>query len=164
MLVIVSSHTLSAYYTIVIPSFRPSLTTRNKYSGQEPYSGIEEIGEEEDKEVMQENSSAAEDTQTPLEEKIPEHHQEKEKAKRTRKKKVPKSRQEYSANNVGKQLEKQTAYLAKLEQVIQPLQKLAKRSDQQLKLIKNINASVKQTERRIIQIQKAIKKREKLKK
>jgi len=123
-------------------------------TGQEPYSRIEEIGEEEDKKVMQENSSAAEETQTPLEEKIPEHHEEKEKVKRTRKKKVPKS----SANNIGKQLEKQTAYLAKLEQVLQPLQKLAKRSDEQLKLIKNINASVKQTERQIIQIQKAIKK------
>jgi hypothetical protein len=122
--------------------------------GQEPYSRIG-IGEEEDKRAMQENSSAA---QTPLEEKIPEHHEEKEKVKRTRKKKVPKSRQEYSANNIGKQLEKQTAYLAKLEQVLQQLQKLGKRSDEQLKLIKNINASVKQTERQIIQIQKAIKK------
>lgn len=127
-------------------------------TGQEPYSGIEEIGEEEDKRAMHENSSAAEDTQTPLEEKIPEHHEEKEKVKRTRKKKVLKSRQEYSANNIGKQLEKQSAYLAKLEQVLQPLQKLAKRSDEQLKLIKNINGSVKQTERQIIQIQKAIKK------
>jgi hypothetical protein len=126
-------------------------------TGQEPYSGIEEIGEEKDKRVMQENSSA-EETQIPPEEKIPEHHEEKEKLKRTRKKKVPKSRQEYSANNIGKQLEKQTAYLAKLEQVLQPLQKLAKRSDEQLKLIKNINASVKQTERQIIQIQKAVKK------
>ena len=122
-----------------------------------PYSGIEEIGEEKDKRVMQENSSA-EETQIPPEEKSPEQHEEKEKWKRTRKKKVPKSRQEYSANNIGKQLEKQTAYLAKLEQVLQPLQKLAKRSDEQLKLIKNINASVKQTERQIIQIQKAVKK------
>ena len=126
--------------------------------GQEPYSRIEEIDEEEDKRVMQDNSSAAEETQTPLEEKIPEHHEEKEKVKRTRKKKVPKSRQEHSANNIGKQLEKQTAYLAKLEQVLQPLEKLAKRSEEQLKLIKNINASVKQTERQVIQIQKAIKK------
>jgi hypothetical protein len=128
-------------------------------SGHEPYSGIEEIGDEKEEGEMQENSSAAEETQTPLEEKeIPEHHEEKEKVKRTRKKKVPKSRQEYIANNIGKQLEKQTAYLARLEQVLQPLQKLAKRSDEQLKLIKNINASVKQTERQIIQIQKAIKK------
>jgi hypothetical protein len=127
-------------------------------TGQEPYSRIEEIGDEEDKRVMPENSSAAEETQTPLEEKIPEHHEEKEKVKRTRKKKVPKSRQEYSANNIGKQLEKQTAYLAKLEKELQPLEKLAKRSDEQLKLIKNINASVKLTERQVIQIQKAIKK------
>jgi hypothetical protein len=127
-------------------------------TGQEHYSGIEEIEEKKDKRVMQENSSAAEETQTPSEEKIPEHHEEKEKVKRTRNKKVPKSRQEYSANNIGKQLEKQTVYLAKLEEVLQPLQKLAKRSDEQLKLIKNINASVKQTERQIIQIQKAIKK------
>lgn len=127
-------------------------------TGQEPYSRIEEIGDEEDKRVMQENSSAAEETQTPFEEKVPEHHEEKEKVKRTRKKKIPKFRQEYGANNIGKQLEKQTAYLAKLEQVLQPLEKLAKRSDEQLKLIKNINTSVKQTERQVIQIQKAIKK------
>jgi hypothetical protein len=124
-------------------------------TGQEPYSLIEELGDEEDKKVIQENSSEAEETQTPLEEKI---HEEKEKVKRTRKKKVPKSRQEYSANNIRKLLEKQTAYLAKLEQVLQPLEKLAKRSDEQLKLIKNITASVKQTERQVIQIQKAIKK------
>jgi len=85
---------------------------------------------------MEENSSAAEERQTPLEEKIPENRgEEKEKLKRT-KKKVPKSRQEFSANNIGKQLEKQTAYLAKLEQVLQPLQKLSKRSDEQLKLTK----------------------------
>jgi len=127
-------------------------------TGQEPHSGIEEMGEEEDKRVMEENSSAAEETQTPPEEKIPENRgEEKEKLKRT-KKKVPKSRQEYSANNIGKQLEKQTAYLAKLEQVLQPLQKLAKRSDEQIKLIKNINVSVKQMQRQIIQIQKTIKK------
>jgi hypothetical protein len=127
-------------------------------TGQEPYSGIEEIGDKEDKGVMHENNSAAEETQRPPEETIPEHHEEKEKVKRTRKKKVPKSRREQSANNIGKQLEKQTAYLVKLEQILQPLQKLAKKSDEQLKLIKNINTSVKQTERQIIQIQKAINK------
>jgi hypothetical protein len=129
-------------------------------TGQEPYSGIEEIGKEEDKRVMQENSSAGEETQTHLEEKIPEHREEKEKIKRTRKKMVAKSRQEYrdTANNIVKQLEKLTAYLARLEQLLQPLPKLAKRSDEQLKLIKTINASVKQTERQIIQIQKGIKK------
>ena len=127
-------------------------------TGQEPHSGIGEMGEEEDKRVMKENSSAAEEAQTPLEEKFPENRgEEKEKLKRT-KKKVPKSRQEYSANNIGKQLEKQTAYLATLEQVLHPLQKLAKRSDEQIKLIKNITVSVKQMERQIIQIQKTIKK------
>ncbi len=127
-------------------------------TGQEPYSGIEEIGEEEEKGAMQENSSAAEETQRPPEETIPEHHERKERVKGTRKKKVPKARQEFSANNIGKLLEKQTAYLVKLEQVLQPLQKLAKKSDEQLKLIKNINTSVKLTERQIIHIQKAINK------
>ena len=145
-----------------------------------PYSGIEEpteeglqepseeIGEEEDKRVMQENSSAAEETQEPLGEKFPEHHEEEEKVKRTKKKKkVSKSRrkeQEYSTDNIGKQLEKQTNYLAKLEQVLQPLQKLGKRFDVQSKLIKNMNASVKQMERQIIQIQKAIQKGKAIKK
>jgi hypothetical protein len=50
-------------------------------TGHEPYS---EIQEEEDKRVMQENRSAAEES--PPEAKIPEHHEEKEKVKATRKK------------------------------------------------------------------------------
>ncbi|MGC1927430.1 MAG: hypothetical protein WA667_00520 [Candidatus Nitrosopolaris sp.] len=139
---------------------------------ERPYSGMEEEQaeerlqepseertEEEDKGVMPQNRSAAAEA---LGEKIPEHQEEKEKVKRTqKKKKASKSRrkeQEYSIDNIGKQLEKQTNYLAKLEQVLQPLQKLAKRSDIQSKLIKNMNTSVKQMERQIIQIQKAIQK------
>ncbi|MFZ0510440.1 MAG: hypothetical protein WAM14_02440 [Candidatus Nitrosopolaris sp.] len=138
---------------------------------ERPYSGMEEEQaeerlqepseertEEEDKGVMPQNRSAAAEAL----EKIPEHQEEKEKVKRTqKKKKASKSRrkeQEYSIDNIGKQLEKQTNYLAKLEQVLQPLQKLAKRSDIQSKLIKNMNTSVKQMERQIIQIQKAIQK------
>lgn len=139
---------------------------------ERPYSGIEEQKEEalqdpseereqEDKGVIQENRSAAEVTQEPFVEKIPEHHEREEKVKRTQKKKISKSRrkeQEYNIDNIGKQLEKQTNYLAKLEQVLQPLQKLGKSFDVQSKLIKNMNASVKQMERQIIQIQKAIQK------
>jgi hypothetical protein len=139
---------------------------------ERPYSGIEEQKEEglqepseereqEDKGVMQENRSAAEVTQEPFVEKIPERHEQEEKVKRTQKKKISKSRrreQEYNIDNIGKQLEKQTNYLAKLEQVLQPLQKLGKSFDVQSKLIKNMNASVKQMERQIIQIQKAIQK------
>ena len=143
---------------------------------ERPYSGIEEQMEgglqepaearaEEGTGAMHETGSASEEEQREtLTEKMPEHEEEEEeeKAKRTqKKKKAPKSKrkeQEYSITDIGKQIEKQTNYLARLEQILQPLRKLAKSSDVQSKLVKDINASVKQMERQIIQIQKAIQK------
>ena len=143
---------------------------------ERPYSGIEEQMEgglqepaearaEEGTGAMHETGSASEEEQREaLAEKMPEHEEEEEeeKAKRTqKKKKTPKSKrkeQEYSITDIGKQIEKQTNYLARLEQILQPLRKLAKSSDVQSKLVKDINASVKQMERQIIQIQKAIQK------
>ena len=104
-------------------------------------------------------SSAAEERET-LVEKVPEHEEEEEERPQ-RKKKASKSRgkkQGYSLINLGKQLEKQTNYLAKLEQVLQPLRRLATSLDVQSKMIKGINASVKQLQRQIIQIQKTIQK------
>jgi hypothetical protein len=139
---------------------------------ERPYSGIEEQMEgglqepagaraEEGMGAMHETGLASEDQRETLAEKMPEH-EEQEKAKRTqKKKKTPKSKrkeQEYSITDIGKQIEKQTNYLARLEQILQPLRKLAKSSDVQSKLVKDINASVKQMERQIIQIQKAIQK------
>ena len=44
------------------------------------------------------------------------------------------------------------------EQVLQPLRRLATSLDVQSKMIKGINASVKQLQRQIIQIQKTIQK------
>ena len=143
---------------------------------ERPYSGIEEQMEgglqepaearaEEGTGAMHETGSASEEEQREtLAEKMPEHEEEEEeeKAKRTqKKKKTPKSKrkeQEYSITDISKQIEKQTNYLARLEQILQPLRKLAKSSDVQSKLVKDINASVKQMERQIIQIQKAIQK------
>jgi hypothetical protein len=143
---------------------------------ERPYSGIEEQVEgglqepaeasaEEGMGAMHETGLASEEEQRErLAEKMPEHEEEEEeeKAKRTRKKKkTPKSKrkeQEYSITDIGKQIEKQTNYLARLEQILQPLRKLVKSSDVQSKLVKDINASVKQMERQIIQIQKAIQK------
>ena len=143
---------------------------------ERPYSGIEEQMEgglqepaearvEEGMGAMHETGLASEEEQRErLAEKMPEHEEEEEevKAKRTqKKKKTPKSKrkeQEYSITDIGKQIEKQTNYLARLEQILQPLRKLAKSSDVQSKLVKDINASVKQMERQIIQIQKAIQK------
>ena len=143
---------------------------------ERPYSGIEEQMEgglqepaearaEEGMGAMHETGLASEEEQRErLAEKMPQHEEEveEEKAKRTRKKKkTPKSKrkeQEYSITDIGKQIEKQTNYLARLEQILQPLRKLAKSSDVQSKLVKDINASVKQMERQIIQIQKAIQK------
>lgn len=143
---------------------------------ERPNSGIEEQMEgglqepaearaEEGMGAMHETGLASEEEQRErLAEKMPEHEgeEEEEKAKRTRKKKkTPKSKrkeQEYSITDIGKQIEKQTNYLARLEQILQPLRKLVKSSDVQSKLVKDINASVKQMERQIIQIQKAIQK------
>jgi signal recognition particle GTPase len=143
---------------------------------ERPKSGIEEQMEgglqepaearaEEGMGAMHETGLASEEEQRErLAEKMPEHEgeEEEEKAKRTRKKKkTPKSKrkeQEYSITDIGKQIEKQTNYLARLEQILQPLRKLVKSSDVQSKLVKDINASVKQMERQIIQIQKAIQK------
>jgi hypothetical protein len=141
---------------------------------ERPYSGIEEQMEgglqepaearaEEGTGAMHETGSASEEEQREtLTEKMPEHEEEEQTVKRTqKKKKAPKSKrkeQEYSITDIGKQIEKQTNYLARLEQILQPLRKLAKSSDVQSKLVKDINASVKQMERQIIQIQKAIQK------
>lgn len=142
---------------------------------ERPYSGIEEQMEgglqepagaraEEGMGAMHETGLASEDQRETLAEKMLEHEEEEEeeKAKRTqKKKKTPKSKrkeQEYSITDIGKQIEKQTNYLARLEQILQPLRKLVKSSDVQSKLVKDINASVKQMERQIIQIQKAIQK------
>src|SRR5713226_1277738 len=142
---------------------------------ERPYSGIEEQIEEglqepaearaeEGMGAMHETGSAAEEQRETLAKKMPEQEEEEEeeKVKRTqKKKKAPKSKRkepEYSITDIGKQIEKQTNYLARLEQILQPLRKLAKSSDVQSKLVKDINASVKQMERQIIQIQKAIQK------
>jgi hypothetical protein len=142
---------------------------------ERPYSGIEEQMEEglqepaearaeEGMGAMHETGSAAEEQRETLAKKMPEQEEEEEeeKVKRTqKKKKAPKSKRkelEYSITDIGKQLEKQTNYLARLEQILQPLRKLAKSADVQSKLVKDINASVKQMERQIIQIQKAIQK------
>jgi signal recognition particle GTPase len=147
---------------------------------ERPYSGIEEQVEgglqepaeasaDEGMGAMHETGLASEEEQRErLAEKMPEHEaeeeeeEEKENAKRTqKKKKTPKSKrkeQEYSITDIGKQIEKQTNYLARLEQILQPLRKLVKSSDVQSKLVKDINASVKQMERQIIQIQKSIQK------
>jgi hypothetical protein len=146
------------------------------HEAHEPYSGVEEEqkiggldesvgqgGAVEGLGAMHETGSAAEEEHEEREthvERMPEHEEEKKK-QRPQKKKKSKSRkkeQEYSLTNIGKQLEKQANYLARLEQVLQPLRKLAKSSEVQSKLVKDINTSVKQLERQIVQVQKAIQK------
>ena len=74
---------------------------------------------------------------------------------------MPKPRrteEEFGITGIAKQLEKQTNYLARLEQVLQPLRRLATSLDVQSKMIRGTNASVKQLQRQIIQIQKTIQK------
>jgi uncharacterized protein YoxC len=56
------------------------------------------------------------------------------------------------------QLGKQTDCLGRLEQVLQPLWKIAKGLDVQSKVVKEITSSVKQLQTQIIQNQKSIQK------
>ena len=146
------------------------------YEAHEPYSGIEEEqkirrldesvgqgGAVEGLGAMQETGSAAEEEDEEREthvEMMPEHEEAKEKQQSHRKKKAKsrKKEQEYSLTNIGKQLEKQANYLARLEQVLQPLRKLAKSSEVQSKLVKDVNTSIKQMERQIVQVRKGIQK------
>ncbi|HET7149027.1 MAG TPA: hypothetical protein VFI73_11065 [Candidatus Nitrosopolaris sp.] len=139
---------------------------------ERPYSGAEERKDEGFREPAEEvmgemhetGLAAQEEERETFAEKMPQQEEEVEKKKVKRpqkKKKAIKSKrkvQEYSITDIGKQLEKQTDYLAKLEQILQPLRKLAKSSVVQSKLVKDVNASVKQMERQIIQIQKTIQK------
>ena len=141
---------------------------------ERPYAGVQE---EQNEEVIQEGAEAKveqeamgeeairskeEEQETVAKEKVSEQEEEeKVKVTQTQKKKMaPKSRikDEKSITGISKQLEKQTNYLARLEQVLQPLRKLGKTFDVQSKIVKEINTSVKQLERQIIQIQKAIQK------
>ena len=142
---------------------------------ERPYAGVQE---EQNEEVIQEGAEAKveqeamgeeairskeeEEQETGAKEKVSEQEEEeKVKVTQTQKKKMaPKSRikVEKSITGISKQLEKQTNYLARLEQVLQPLRKLGKTFDVQSKIVKEINTSVKQLERQIIQIQKAIQK------
>ena len=137
---------------------------------ERPYAGVEEEQKEEglqeqvearteeDKGVEEIRSTVAEEKQETI---AKEDEQGKEKVKQTKKKKVPKSRRkevEFGITGIAKQLEKQTNYLARLEQVLQPLRRLATSLYVQSKMVKRINASVKQLQRQIIQIQKTIQK------
>ena len=112
--------------------------------------------------AMDETGSAAEEEDEEREthvERMAEHEEEKERRPRRKKKaKSRKKEQEYSLTKIGKQLEKQTNYLARLEEVLQPLRNLAKSSEVQSKLVKDINTSVKQMERQIVQVRKGIQK------
>ena len=149
-------------------------TNMSGHEAHEHYSGLEEeqkIGGLDESAVqggaveglgaMHETGSAVEEDEEreTRVERMPEHKEEKEKRPRRKKKaKSEKKEQEYSLTNIGKQLEKQTNYLARLEEVLQPLRKLAKSSEVQSKLVKDINTSVKQMERQIVQVRKGIQK------
>ena len=139
---------------------------------ERPYAGIEEEqkqeelheGEETTLEEKREGVETIRSTEV-VKEKAPEQGEEKVKVKvkQTRKKKMaPKSKrkkEKLSITGVAKQLEKQTNYLARLEQVLKPLVKLGKGLDLHSKIVKEIATSVKQLERQILQIQKTMKER-----
>ena len=88
----------------------------------------------------------------------------KERVKRPVKNKASKSRRKdkefdiTDITSIAKHLEIQTNHLAKLEKALQSLRKLAISLDTQSKMVKEINASVKQLQRQIIQVQKTIQK------
>ncbi len=141
---------------------------------ERPYAGIEEEqkqeelheGEETTLEEKREGVETIRSTEEEVvKEKAPEQEEENVKVnvKQTRKKKMaPKSKrkkEKLSITGVAKQLEKQTNYLARLEQVLKPLVKLGKGLDLHSKIVKEIATSVKQLERQILQIQKTMKER-----
>ena len=112
---------------------------------ERPYAGVEEEQKEglkEQVEARTEEDKGRAEQETVTKENEPW----KEKVKQTKKKNVPGSRrkeEEFGINGIAKQLEKQTNHLARLEQVLQPLRRLATGLDVQSKMIKGINASVK---------------------
>jgi hypothetical protein len=157
---------------VILTTYSPLLYAQNMSEPEErPYAGIDEEQKQEElhegEETTEEKREGVEAIRTTEEEvakeKAPELEEEKVKVnvKQTRKKKMaPKSKrkdEKLSITGVAKQLEKQTNYLARLEQVLKPLVKLGKGLDLHSKIVKEIATSVKQLERQILQIQKTIK-------
>ena len=138
------------------------------------YEGVQE--EKKDEKIIQEGvdarveeETAAAEALTPIpgkqetitKEKDSEQQEKaKERIKRPAKNKAKSRRKdkEFDITSIAKHLEIQTNHLAKLEKSLQPLRKLAIGLNTQSKMIKGINASVKQLQRQIIQIQKTIQK------
>jgi len=121
------------------------------------------LEEQEEDEEEEPTTEAIIEEEVDEEEELDEEEEPKPKLKRGQRRKKAKSRArepESSLNlkNVEKQLEKQAEYLTKLESELQPLRRLAKSSDMHSKLIKDINNSVKQMGKQIVQIQKVIQK------
>ena len=94
-----------------------------------------------------------EEQETVAKDKAQKRKQSKKKTSASRRKK-----EESGITSIKKQLEKQTDDLARIDQVLQPLRKLAKGLDVQSKVVKEIASSVKQLQRQMIQIQKSIQK------
>jgi hypothetical protein len=160
---------------VILTTYSPLLYTQNMSEPEErPYGGVQE---EQNEEVIQEGaearveergkgveairSTAEEEEQETIAKKKIRKQEEKEKVKKPKKKKAPKSKRKegkFDIAGISKQIEKQSNYLARLEQVLQPLRKLAKDLDVQSKVVKEINTSVRQLQRQLMQIQKAIQK------
>ena len=142
--------------------------------GERSYEGVQE---EKNEEIIQEGVEARVEEETAAAEALTaipgkqetiakekdSEQQEKarERVKRPKKNKASKSRRkdkDFDITAIAKHLEIQTNHLAKLEKALQPLRKLAISLDTQSKMVKEINASVKQLQRQIIQVQKTIQK------
>jgi hypothetical protein len=120
---------------VILTTYCPSLYTQNMSEPDErSYAGIEEqSAEEKGIEIEADRSKAEEERQVT--------EQEKEELKQPKKNKAESKRKEgeFSIAGLSKQLEKQTNYLARLEEVLQPLRKLVKALDVQSKVVKEIN-------------------------
>ena len=124
-----------------------------------------EIEEEMEKEQLQERVQAKEeyvgggDIPTDLEEIVPtgQKHRRSKKAEEKKRKKSTKAKEENrNLTNVSNQLEKQINQLTKIRSISQPLLKHLKIAGSQSRMLKEINASVKQLQRQVAQIQKAV--------
>ena len=112
---------------VILTTYTPLLYTQNMSEPEErPYAGVQE---EQNEEVIQWGAESIGSGAEEAQEKISERQEEeKEKVKQPKKKRAPKSKRkegEFDIACISKQVEKQTNYLAKLEQVLQPLRKLA---------------------------------------
>jgi len=135
------------------PEKRSYADTEKEQNEEVIQEGAEARAEQEVMEAETIRSAEEEEQETVAKEKAPKRKQSKKKTSDSRRK-----TEQFDITSIKKQLEKQTDDLARIDQVLQPLRRLAKGLNVQSKAVKEINTSVKQVQKQIMKIQKAIQK------